>query len=98
MGEDLRSLAELLESGDLSEDELHKLRCEKVLGTTAVMLHQNGDGDGAGAELAVLLADQVNLDLVYYGEDWGESYFNAYIEVEPHLVSRDPDCVTSSCY
>jgi hypothetical protein len=85
MGEELRSLDDILANpGSLSEDEQHRLRCEKVLGTTAIILHQRGSDEAT--ELAVMLAEQASLDLVYYGEDWGESHYNAYLEVEPHLI------------
>ncbi|MYX17064.1 hypothetical protein GTY67_27355 [Streptomyces sp. SID8374] len=87
MSDALRSLDDMLTNPNgMSEEEVHRLRCEKVLGTTAVLLHQ--EGDAKAAELAVMLAELVTLDLEYSGQDWGVDFYDAYLEVEPHLVPQ----------
>ncbi|MFE2261581.1 hypothetical protein [Streptomyces griseosporeus] len=85
MGEELRSLDDILAQG-LPDDEFHRVRCEKVLGTTAILLHQQGTA--RSAELAELLTEVTSLDLEYRGEDWHVAQFAAYLEVEPHLIPR----------
>lgn len=88
MGEELRALDDILADPNLSPEELQRLRCEKVLGTTAVMLHRQGNPQAT--ELAVMLAELATLDLEYHDEDWGVDYFDAYLEVEPYLVPKFP--------
>ncbi|KUL72030.1 MULTISPECIES: hypothetical protein [unclassified Streptomyces] len=87
MPDALRSLDDMLTNPNgMSDDEVQRLRCEKVLGTTAVLLHQ--DGDAKAAELAIMLAEVVTLELEYSETDWGVEYYEAYLEVEPHLVPQ----------
>jgi hypothetical protein len=89
MGEELRSLDDILESPNLPDEEFHRVRCEKVLGTTAILLHQQGTA--RSAELAEMLAEVTSLDLDYQGDDWKVPQFAAYLEVEPHLMARFTD-------
>ncbi|WP_031480970.1 hypothetical protein [Streptomyces bicolor] len=89
MGEELRSLDDILESPNLPDEEFHRIRCEKVLGTTAILLHQQGTT--RSAELADMLLEVTSLDLDYQGSDWNVPQFAAYLEVEPHLRSRFTD-------
>ncbi|MFE0316582.1 MULTISPECIES: hypothetical protein [Streptomyces] len=87
MPDALRSLDDMLANTDgLTGAEVDRLRCEKVLGTTAIILHQQGDPKAT--ELAAMLAELVTLDLDYQGEDWDVHYYDAYLEVEPHLVAQ----------
>ncbi|MER8027787.1 hypothetical protein ABTZ78_02245 [Streptomyces bauhiniae] len=87
MPDALRSLDDMLTNSDgMSADEVHRLRSEKVLGTTAILLHQ--EGDAKASELAAMLAELVTLDLEYSETDWGVDFYDAYLEVEPHLVPQ----------
>lgn len=84
MGEPLLSLAEILEIRDrLPESEFHDSYSNWTLAATALLLHQQGS-----AEASNLLADVVTLRLTHTDTDWDIAYYEASLEVEPHLVSR----------
>ncbi|MFH9355048.1 hypothetical protein [Kitasatospora sp. NPDC017646] len=76
MGE-LRSLDDLLENPNgLTEADLKRIEDERVLGATAVLLHQQGHAEAAG-----FLADAAALELDCWGEDSGEELYNVVIYV-----------------
>ncbi|MCC4320056.1 hypothetical protein [Streptomyces malaysiensis] len=82
MGEDLRSLDEILANPNgVSNEELDRIRGERVLGAAAILLHRQGDG-----EAAAIAADVTSAHLIYWGEDFGVDMYKAVLDVEPHLL------------
>ncbi|WP_327071826.1 hypothetical protein [Kitasatospora sp. NBC_01302] len=79
-----RSLDDMLSSAEgMSDVELHRLKCERILGATAIMLHERGHTDASG-----LLAEVTSLDLDYLGEDWNITQLEAVFDVEQLLGDR----------
>ncbi|GAA0648150.1 hypothetical protein GCM10009548_12040 [Streptomyces malaysiensis subsp. malaysiensis] len=85
MGEDLSSLDMMLANSDgLSDEELIRIRGERVLGAAAILLHRQGD-----AETAAMAADVTSSHLIFSGEDsGGMEWYRAVLDVDPHLVPR----------
>ena len=83
MSDDLRSLDQILANPDgLSQDELNRVRGERVLGAAAILLHRQGDN--GTAELA---ADVTSAHLLLWDTDFGVHTYKAVLEVEPHMLS-----------
>ncbi|MGJ3559481.1 hypothetical protein ACR6C2_15060 [Streptomyces sp. INA 01156] len=75
--------------GVASPDDFRRAYDDWLLGATAILLHQQGHPGAAD-----LLADVVTLDLIHTETDWGTDYYEAVLQVEPHLVpaSRKRSC------
>ncbi|MFE2630691.1 hypothetical protein ACFXDP_22590 [Streptomyces sp. NPDC059374] len=82
MGDGKQSLDDVI---GMEEDpaEADRLRNDRLLGAAAILLHQRGHTDASN-----LLVDAASFELDYQHEDWGVDYFEAIIDVEPHLVER----------
>ncbi|NUP49888.1 MAG: hypothetical protein HOW97_21630 [Catenulispora sp.] len=78
------SLDEILaDPGNRTQAEIQKLRDERLLGTTAVLLFQSGHLDAAA-----LLADVSHFELDDRGQDWNRDQYMALIDVEPPSIDR----------
>ncbi len=66
----------------MSDVEINRLKYERVLGATAIMLHERGHTDASG-----LLAEVTALDLDYLGDDWNITQLEAVLDVEPNLAA-----------
>jgi hypothetical protein len=84
MDETSRSLDDLLaNSQGLSESEMAKLRDERIHAVTAILLHQQGNMDASQ-----LLTEVAAFSLDYQETDWNIEYYDAILDVEPHVTER----------
>lgn len=56
---------------------------EQMLGTSAILLHQQGD-----SVTAALLAEVTSLEMVLWNSQFDEVGYKAILKVEPHLLTR----------
>ncbi|MEU1619695.1 hypothetical protein ABZ479_20650 [Streptomyces sp. NPDC005722] len=82
MGDELRSIDDMLaDPAGLSDDEIRRLKNERVHGATAVLLLQRGHADAS-----TLLTEVPGFELDYVSTDWGKDYYEVVVDVEPHLL------------
>ncbi|WP_404870890.1 hypothetical protein ACI1MP_37115 (plasmid) [Kitasatospora griseola] len=79
-----RSLDDMLGKPDgMSDAEVNRIKNERVLGATALMLYERGHADAS-----TLLAEVNALDLDYCGEDWNITQLEAILDIESNLADR----------
>lgn len=85
MADELRSLDDILEHSDgFDPDELDRIRADRLLGASAILLRQQGE-----AELSGLAADVTEAKLHLWNTGWGEPPdYRVELYVEPHLLAR----------
>ncbi|MDO0911112.1 hypothetical protein QQM39_09675 [Streptomyces sp. DT2A-34] len=83
MGEELRSLDDILANPNLPEEERQRLHREKVLGASGLLLHEQGD-----LETAALAAEAELAELILWNTFDNEVGFKAVLMVEPYLLAQ----------
>ncbi|GGS86491.1 MULTISPECIES: hypothetical protein [Streptomyces] len=82
--DDSRTLDEILQDPQgLSEAEVERIRLDRLLGVTAILLSQRGHH-----EAATLLAEAASAERNYQDKDWGVEFYEVALDVDPSLVER----------